>query len=126
MYLVIKPHVCNCHSVLCECSSLIWANGWGWSQSFNSFQILYKTVLWSHAFSSQGEADSDSCKKTFWHISNNDTNEEDDSIQPVVAKDESNDEKADTQEDSHSGLEEGNNIVSGNIVNGNIVFILTS
>ncbi len=45
---------------------------------------------------------SDSSQETFWHVGDNDTDEEDDGLQPPVSKDEWEDEEGDTQEDSHA------------------------
>ena len=44
----------------------------------------------------------DRCEQTLWHIGDDDSDEEDDSIQPIVAKDEGDDEEGDTEEDSHA------------------------
>ena len=45
---------------------------------------------------------SDSGKKTLRYIGHNDTNQEDDSVQPVVTQDEGNDEECHSQEHSHT------------------------
>ncbi len=45
----------------------------------------------------------DSGQQTLGYICHNDTNQEDDSIQPVVAQDESNDKEGHAQEHSHAG-----------------------
>ena len=45
---------------------------------------------------------SDSSQQTFGHVSHDDTNQEDDSIQPIVAQDEGDDEECDAQEDGHA------------------------
>jgi len=45
----------------------------------------------------------DSGEQTFRHISHNDTNQENDSIQPIVTQDEGNDKERYTKEDGHSG-----------------------
>lgn len=47
-------------------------------------------------------AHSDSSQQSFRYISHNNTNEEDDSLQPAVAQDDGQDEKGDSQEDSHA------------------------
>jgi len=44
----------------------------------------------------------DSSKQTLRYVGDNDTNEEDDSVEPVVAEDESNDEEGNAQEDGHA------------------------
>merc|ERR1719486_37927 len=50
-----------------------------------------------------GETHSDSGKETLGHVGHDDTDEEDDRVQPVVTQDEGNDEEADTEEDSDPG-----------------------
>lgn len=45
---------------------------------------------------------SDSGQQPLRHVSHNDTNEEDDSLQPGVTQDDGQDEEGDTQEDSHT------------------------
>ena len=52
---IIKPHMGDCHSILCEGSGLVRANGRGRSQGLDSFQILHQTVLTGHALSCQGQ-----------------------------------------------------------------------
>ena len=44
----------------------------------------------------------DSSQKSFRYISYNNTNEENDSIQPEIVEDESNDKEGNTQEDGHT------------------------
>ena len=46
---------------------------------------------------------SDSGQKTLRDVGNNDTDEENDSLQPEISQDEGNDEEGDTEENSHSG-----------------------
>lgn len=45
---------------------------------------------------------SDGGQQPFRHVCHNDANEEDDSLQPGVTQDDGQDEKCDTQEDSHT------------------------
>ena len=56
-----------------------------------------------HPLCCQGETDGDSCKKSFRYIGDDDADEEDDSVEPVVAEDEGDDEEADAKEDSDGG-----------------------
>lgn len=44
----------------------------------------------------------DCSEKTFWYVGNDNTNQEDDGIEPVVAEDEGYDEEGNTEEDGHS------------------------
>ncbi len=91
------------HSVLGQSSGLIGANGRGWTQGLDGFQVLDEAVLWGHALGGQGEADSDGGQETLRDVSDDDTDQEDDSVEPVVAEDESDDEEADSKEDSDGG-----------------------
>ena len=43
-----------------------------------------------------------SCEKTFWYIGHNDTNQEDDSFQPVVLQNKGNDEKGNPKKYSNT------------------------
>ena len=49
------------------------------------------------------KTDGDSCKKSFRYIGDDDADEEDDSVEPVVAQDECNDEETDAKEDGDGG-----------------------
>ena len=56
-----------------------------------------------HPLCCQGETDGDSCKKSFRYIGDDDADEEDDSVEPVVAQDEGDYEEADAKEDGDGG-----------------------
>ena len=56
-----------------------------------------------HPLCCQSETDSDSGEETLGYVCHNDPDEEDDSVEPVVAEDEGDDEEADAKEDSDSG-----------------------
>lgn len=45
---------------------------------------------------------SDCSQQSFRHVSHNDTNEEDDSLQPGVTQDDGEDKECDTKEDGHA------------------------
>ena len=64
---------------------------------------LNETVLLGHTLGSKSETDGDSGEKTFWHVGHNDTDQEDDGVEPLVAQTQRYDEEGDTQEDGHSG-----------------------
>jgi hypothetical protein len=100
--LVVEPHVSDSHSVLGEGSCLVRADGGGGSQGLDGFQVLDQAILGGHALGGERQTHSDSGEQTFGHVGHDDTNEEDDSVQPMVAEDESNDEEGHTQEDSHT------------------------
>lgn len=55
MDLIIEPHMSDGHAVLCQGSSLIWADGGSGAQSLDSFKVLHQAVLSSHAFSCEGQ-----------------------------------------------------------------------
>ena len=98
--LVVEPHVGDGHSVLGESTGLVGANGRGGTKGFDGFEVLDEAVLLGHSLGGEGEADSDSGEETFWDISDDDTDEEDDSFEPVVAEDEGEDEEGNTEENS--------------------------
>ena len=50
-----------------------------------------------------GATHSDSGEQTLGHVSDDDTDEEDDGVEPVVAEDEGDDEEADSEEDGDAG-----------------------
>ena len=62
-----------------------------------------KTNLGRHPLCSQCEAHSHSCEKTFRNVCDNDTDQEDHGVKPVVAKDEGNDEEGHTKKDCDGG-----------------------
>merc|ERR1712142_1236865 len=97
----IKPHMSDCHPVLCQGTSLIRANGGCGTQSFYSFQVLNKAILGCHSLGSECQTHSHSSKKTLRYIGNNDTNQEHNSIQPMVSHNESNNEEGNSKEDSY-------------------------
>ena len=43
----------DCHSVLCQSSSLIWADCWCTSKCFNSLKILHQAIFGCHPFGSE-------------------------------------------------------------------------
>ena len=72
------------------------------NKSFYSFKFLDKKILGSHSISSKCEAHSDSGKKTFWNICNNDTNQKDYRIEPIVAKNKCNNGEGNSKKDSNT------------------------
>ena len=56
-----------------------------------------------HPLCCQSETDSDGGEEALRYVCHNDPDEEDDSVEPVVAEDEGNDEEADAKEDSDGG-----------------------
>merc|ERR1711962_1296324 len=88
--------------VLSECSSLVGADTRCGSKSFYSLQVLDQASLCSHPLGSESETHGDSGQKTLGYIGHNDTNKEDDGIEPIVTQDKCNDEEGDTEEDSDS------------------------
>ena len=56
-----------------------------------------------HPLCCQSETDSDGSEEALGYVCHNDPDEEDDSVEPVVAEDEGDDEEADAKEDSDSG-----------------------
>ena len=56
-----------------------------------------------HPLCCQSETDSDGGEEALRYVCHNDPDEEDDSVEPVVAEDEGDDEEADAKEDSDGG-----------------------
>ena len=56
-----------------------------------------------HPLCCQSETDSDGSEETLWYVGHNDPDEKDDSVEPVMAEDEGDDEEADAKEDSDGG-----------------------
>jgi len=100
--LVVEPHVSDGHSVLGKSTGLVRADGGGGTKGLNGFQVLDEAVLFGHALGGESKADSDSGEETFWDIGDNDTDQEDDSFEPVVAEDEGKDEEDNTEEDGNT------------------------
>merc|ERR1719336_712712 len=119
--LVVEPHVCDGHPVLGEGASLVRADARGGAEGLDSLQVLHQAVLGGHPLGGQGETHSDSGKKTLRNVGDNDTDQEDDSIKPVVAEDEGNDEEGDSKEDSDTSDdvdEMGNFLGNGSLIRG--------
>merc|ERR1719384_1086505 len=117
--LVVEPHVGHGHPVLGQGSGLIRADGGGGAQGLHSLQVLHEAVLGGHPLGGEGEADGDGGQQTLGHVGHDDTDQEDDGVQPVVAEDEGDDEESDSEEDSDSGddVDEVSNLLS----NGSLV-----
>ena len=101
--LVVEPHVSDGHSVLGQSTGLVGADGGGGTKGLDSFQVLDEAVLLGHSLGGEREADSDSGEETFGDIGDNNTDQEDDSFEPVVAEDEGEDEEDDSEEDGDTG-----------------------
>ena len=97
--LVVEPHVSHSHPVLCQCSCLVRADGGGGAKSLHGLEVLDETVLAGHPLGGESEADGDGSQETLGDVSDDDTNQEDDGVQPVVAQDEGDDEECYSEED---------------------------
>ena len=89
----------DCHPVLGEGACLVGADAGGGAEGLHGLQVLHQAVLGGHPLGGEGQADGYSGEQSLRYVGNNDSDEEDDGIQPVVTKDEGNDEEADTKED---------------------------
>lgn len=101
--MIVIPHVRNSHTILGQCTSLIRADSRRRSECLDGFQVLHQAVLLGHTLSRQGQAHSDSGEKTLRDVGDDDTDQEDDGIEPVVLEDDRNDEERDAEEDGHAG-----------------------
>lgn len=91
------------HSVLGEGARLIRADGRGGAERLYRLQILHEAVLLGHSLGGEGQTDGDGSEETFGDVGDDDADEEDDRIEPVVAEDEGDDEEGDAEEDGHAG-----------------------
>lgn len=62
-------------------------------------------MLLLHSFAVVKKTDRNSCQQALWNISHNDSNEEDDCIQPEVTKNKSNDKEWDSKKHSNTSNE---------------------
>merc|ERR1712242_244497 len=95
--LVVEPHVGHGHPVLGQGSGLIRADGGGGAQGLHSLQVLHEAVLGGHPLGGEGG------QQTLGHVGHDDSDQEDDGVQPVVAEDEGNDEEGNTEEHGDTG-----------------------
>ena len=73
------------------------------------------TTIRKDGWSSNGEeTNGDGGQQTLRYVGHNDSNEEDDSVEPFVSKDEGDDEERHSEEDCHTGddLDEVGNLTS--------------
>jgi len=56
-YLVVDPHVCDRHAVLCQRAGLVGADGRRRAQCLDGLKVLHQTVLTRHTLSSQRQTD---------------------------------------------------------------------
>ena len=84
-------------------AGFIRANSRSGSESFDGFQVFDETIFLGHSLGGESETDSYSSEETFGHIGDNDTDEENNSFEPVVTQNESKDEKSNSEENSDTG-----------------------
>jgi len=72
----VVENVGNGHSVLGKGTCLIRADARGGSKSLNRLQVLDEHHLSSHSLGGKSEGYSYGSKKSFWYVSNNNTNSE--------------------------------------------------
>ena len=91
------------HPVLGERASLVRADGGRRAEGLDGLQVLDQAVLAGHALGRQSETHGDGSEQTFGYVGHDDTDEEDDGIEPLVAERKSDDEESHSQEHGHSG-----------------------
>ncbi len=99
---VVEPEMADGHSILRQRAGLVGADGRGGAQRFDGLEVLHQAVLLGHALCGEGEADGDGGQEAFRDVGDDDADEEDDGIEPVVAEDEGDDEEGDAEEDGHA------------------------
>jgi len=95
------PKVGHSHSVLSEGAGLIGADARGGSESLDRLKVLNEDLLLMHALGSQSKGHSHGGEETLGHVSDNDTNGEDNHIDDgVLNNKETVKEEGDTEDDS--------------------------
>ena len=75
----------------------------GGRKGIDCWGYLDEAVLAGHALGGESEADSDGGQETFGDVGDDDADEEDDGVQPLVSEQEGDDEESDAEEDGHAG-----------------------
>mmetsp|Transcript_17079 Transcript_17079/g.20562 ORF Transcript_17079/g.20562 Transcript_17079/m.20562 type:complete len:318 (-) Transcript_17079:784-1737(-) len=101
--LEIVPAVLHSHTILGQCSGLVRANNGGRTKGLHSLQVLHQNLLLRHTLCGQGQGHRDSGEQTLRHVGDNDTDNEDDILDNVGTHTHTDEEKADTQNNSDSG-----------------------
>ena len=99
--LIVEPHVGNGHTILGEGARLVRADGRGRAQRLHRLEILHQAILRGHPFRGQREAHRDRGQQTLRHVRDDDTDQEDDSVEPMVTEYEGYDEEGHTEEYGH-------------------------
>ena len=92
----------NGHSVLGQRAGLVRANGWRRSERLDGLQVLDQTILGRHLFGRQREADCDGGQNSFRNVRNDDSDQEDDGVDPRVTHAQRDDEEDDAEGDSNA------------------------
>jgi len=95
--LSVEEHVGDGHSVLGKGTGLVGANARGGSKSLNRLQVLDEHHLSSHSLGGKSEGYSDGSEKSFWDVSDNNTNGENQVGDNVVVISDTEDEENDTE-----------------------------
>ena len=88
------------HPILGQRPGLVGADSGGGAESLHGLEVLDETVLAGHPLGGESEADGDGGKKTLRNVGHDDSDQEDDSIQPIVAENEGDYEEGYPEEDS--------------------------
>jgi hypothetical protein len=95
--LSVEEHVGDGHSVLGKGTCLVGADARGGSEGLDGLQVLDEHHLSSHSLGGKSEGYSDGSKKSFWYVSDNNTNGENQVGDNIVVVDETEDEENDTK-----------------------------
>ena len=101
--LIVEPHVRDGHTILGQSARFVGANGRGRAKRLDGLEILDQAILGGHALGREGQAHGDSGQQTLWHVSDDDSDEEDNGVEPVIAQNEGDDEEGDAEEDGDTG-----------------------
>jgi len=95
--LSVEEHVGDGHSVLGKGTCLVGADARGGSEGLDGLQVLDEHHLSSHSLGGKSEGYSDGSEKTFWYVSDNNTNGENQVSDNVILVNETEDEENNTE-----------------------------
>ena len=97
--MIAEPHVRDGHPVLGQRASLVGANDRRRSEGLDGLQVFDQAILGGHSLCSERQADSDGGQNSFRHVCHDDSDQEDDSVDPGVTHAQCDDEEDDADRD---------------------------
>ena len=75
----------DAHAILRQSARFVRADNWGGAKRFHGLKIFHQAVFLCHGLGGKRQTDGDCGQQAFRHVRHNDADEEDDSLEPVVA-----------------------------------------